>query len=199
MKTERKTYGPRDDLLKVRTFIAHEQGRDGQKIDMTAMSKTTGLPYKGISRMFRVGDMRLSRAEAIGRAYGAHLRLLFPARPEMDWIEERIRTSPITESDRKSGNLMGLKKYMEAMKITVNRASIRMGRSRKMLRQAFDTGDIKISNLGDICEELGISCIWQWAHKAEDDRRPGIEILSEDNYEIWESEKEKENQLKQLK
>lgn len=153
MASNRKKIWPRIILNELVSFIEEQHGGIPS---LEEISKITGLSARNISAMFLRDDMKLRRAEEIVQAYGYELKLFFPLKEyPYDWgtyVSRRQFTN--------SGNLTGLVKYLHDSNITLNHMSKRIDCSHTVLENAFDTGNILLSNLSKISENLNIKVLW---------------------------------------
>lgn len=114
--------------------------------------------------------MKLSKAEKIAQALGYKLRLYFPVRTRIG-LDFSVRK----EDYPQAGNLTGLAKYLYDSNISIDRMCKRLGRAHSVLKNAFANGDIALSTLMNVIDNLGIDIIWKF------------ESLNEDNYEECEN------------
>lgn len=135
-------------------FIARQH--DGCIPSLKDISKITGLSVGNISAMFLRDDMKLSRMEEIVNCYGYKLKLFFPLR------EYPVKWNNAVEQKKypNAGNLQGLVEYLHDSNITVNYMACRIGRTRFLIESAFNSGDIFLSTLKAIIENLNIEILW---------------------------------------
>ena len=158
MAANRKKFWPRIILNELISFIEEQHGTLPSLEDI---SDKTGLSVGNISAIFIRDDMKLRRAEEIVRAYGYELKLFFPLREyPQDWGTHISR-----REFPNSGNLTGLVKYLYDSNITVNYMCKRIGCSYTMLDNAFTTGNISLSYLYKITENLNINVLWIYEKK----------------------------------
>lgn len=142
----------------LRELISFIEDRHSGDMSLKSIAEVTGLSVGNISAMMIRDDMKLSRAEEIVSAYGFRLRLFFPLREyPVTWA---VRTTERKYPD--AGNLEGLVKYLHDSNITVNHMSTRIGSSHCVIDRAFKTGDIFLSTLYTILENLNIEVIWMY-------------------------------------
>ena len=158
MRHIHKKAWPRKFLNEIISFIEEQHGYEPSLDDI---SKKTGLSVANISALFMRDDMKLSRAEDIARKYGCELRLFFPLKEyPIEW-ESHVSRREFPNAK----NLSGLVKYLYDSNITINHMSKRIGRSNMMIMKAFSTGDIFLSNLYQIIDNLNIDVIWIFENK----------------------------------
>ncbi|MBQ8482887.1 MAG: hypothetical protein IJ504_01120 [Bacteroidales bacterium] len=146
---------PRKNLKELIAFIEEQHGYEPS---LEELSQKTGLSVANISAIFIRDDMKLSRAEAIARKYGHELKLFFPLKEyPIEW-ESHISRREFPNA----GNLSGLIKYMYDSNISINHMSRRINRSHMMINKAFSKGDIFISSLNQIIDNLNIDVIWMF-------------------------------------
>ena len=153
MATSNKKSWPRIVLNELITFIEQQHG---YLPSLKEISEKTGLSVNNVSAMFIKDDMKLSRAEEIIRAYGYELKLFFPLKEyPHDWGKHSTRR----EFDN-SGNLTGLVQYLKDSNITINHLRMRIGCHHSVIDQAFNSGNISLSYLYKIVENLNINVLW---------------------------------------
>jgi hypothetical protein len=149
---------PKKNLGEIVNFI-EKQFPQGLYISVIAKKLDKTPQY--ISGLFNKDDMKLSKAEEIADIFGYRLRLYFPVK-EYPWgmqAPEPKRPFP------NAGNLTGLVRYLSDSNITVNNMSKRIGKSNSVLTDAFNKGDILISTLYLIINNLDIEVIWIFEEK----------------------------------
>lgn len=156
-KVHKKAW-PGKVLGEVISFIEREHGCIPS---LETIAEKTGLSTAVISAMFMRDDMKLSRAEYIASCYGYELKLFFPIKEyPLGWeVHAAKRNFP------NAGNLSGLARYLHDSNITVFNMSKRIGRNIMMLTNALTKGDIFLSNLEQITENLNIKVLWIYEKK----------------------------------
>ncbi len=137
---------------------------------LKTLSEMTGEKVSTLSNILNRDDMKLSKAEKIAQALGYKLRLYFPVRARIG-LDFSVRK----EDYPQAGNLTGLAKYLYDSNISIDRMCKRLGRAHSVLKNAFANGDIALSTLMNVIDNLGIDIIWKF------------ESLNEDNYEECEN------------
>lgn len=162
-ETETKRHGkrvyrkrwPRKNLGELLNFL---EGLHPQGLSLNELSGELGLTVGALSNLFMRDDLKLSRAEYIVSAYGYRLRLFFPVKTYPEGI-----TPPVyTRKFDKAGNITGLAKYIYDSNWTINSVSKEIGIWPSILTNAFNKGDILLSNLYRITDALGIYFIWEY-------------------------------------
>lgn len=144
---------PRQNLKELIAFIEEQHGCEPT---LENISERAGLSAANISAYFVRDDMKLSRAEEIVRKYGYELKLFFPLKEYPFGWETHISRKEFPNA----GNLTGLVKYIYDSNITINHMRKRIGRSYAMITKAFTTGDIFLSNLYLMTNNLNIDVLW---------------------------------------
>ncbi len=132
----------------------------GGEIDLHDFSSRTGISYANASSIFLKDDMKLSRVESIARAYGYELKLFFPVIGFS--LNSNWNKSQIAEKYPNAGNLTGLIQYMSDRNITMNYMSQRIHHSISVLKRSALSGDIFLSILYEIINNLKINVIWDF-------------------------------------
>ena len=121
---------------------------------------------QAISNMFRRDNMKLSKAEAIMRAYGYRLELFYPVRVFADGYKPPapLRLYP------NAGNLKGLVKYIQDSEWSVTFVAEQNHMSTSVLTAAFTKGDILLSTLYNVLDTLGMTVTWKW-YKIDEEKK----------------------------
>lgn len=129
-----------------------------QGLSLLDIAKDLNTTPQAISNMFRRDNMKLSKAEEIVRAYGYRLELFYPVRVFADGYQPPapVRLYP------NAGNLKGLVKYIQDSEYSVTFVAEQSKLSTSVLTTAFTKGDIQLSTLYDVLDELGIYVTWKW-------------------------------------
>ena len=146
---------PRKNLGELLNFLdrIHPEG-----LSLGVISSEIGMTVAGVSNLFMMDDMKLSKAEGIAKAYGYELHLFFPVR---NYSAFAIQPS-YTRTFETAGNLEGLARYIYDSNWTINSVAHGMRKSPTMLSNAIRTGDILLSNLYKVTDSLGIYFFWKF-------------------------------------
>ena len=145
---------PRHNLARLTEFL-DSQHPDGYTL--RDLEQRMGMKQQNISQSFRRDDMKLSKAERIARTYGYRLLLFFP-----EWERPYPDSLPPKKEYPNAGNLSGLVKYMRDRNITISHMAQRIGHAPNVLSNAFTKGDILLSTLREITDNLKIEVIWSF-------------------------------------
>jgi len=129
------------------------------------IAQETGISHQHLCQMLMRDDMRLSRVEEIAETLGYTLRLFFPQK-----VFPYGRPAHLSQRNREfpnAGNLAGLVRYINDSGMTVFHMSQRIGRANNVIKNAFETGNIAVSTLLDITDNLGITIEWSFEPKTE--------------------------------
>ena len=133
-------------------------------IAINDMARDLNTTPQAITNMFRRDDMKLSRAEEIVRSYGYTLNLYCPIREYTDGYVPQEPKFHYPEA----GNLTGLVKYIQDSEYSLNFVAEKSGISTSVLTLAFSRGDILLSTLNKIMDNLGITMMWKYTKLTED-------------------------------
>lgn len=134
-------------------FSAFPEGIHGE-----IMARDLGITKQTLCAKFRKDDMLLSTAERITRAYGHELRIVYPLREQYAWFTP---PEPKTRFPN-AKNLSGLVRYIHDSGWSIRHAGQKAGVDPNVLTRAFRKGDIKISTLKTILNNLGLVAIWKF-------------------------------------
>ncbi len=151
-----KNTWPRKNLGELLNFLDRIYP-EGYTLD--TLAEKFGVTRESFSQMFRGDDAKLSKAEAIARAYGYRLTLYFPQKTR---LLGELHTSAPRHTYPDAGNLAGLVKYIQDSNISIHHMGLRIGRRYGPINAAFSKGDIKISMLYEILKNLNINVIWNF-------------------------------------
>lgn len=132
--------------------------RHPEGIYIKEVAARLGTTCQNISWMFSKDDMKLSKAEEIANRYGYTLRLYFPLRTYMNGIT----VPPARRVFPNAGNLSGLVQYIYDSNYSINFVALQMNCSPSLLARAFNTGDVLLSTMYRITDQLGINVIWSF-------------------------------------
>jgi len=154
VKVKRKKW-PRKVLGELANFIEqfYPEG-----ISLTDVARDLDTTPQAISNMFRRDDMKLSRAEEIAAKYGYELKLYYPVRK----YEDGYQPPPPRRSYPNAGNLSGLLKYMQDSDYSMNFVAERSHLSTGVLTKAFEKGDILLSTLYNILDNINLYVTWKY-------------------------------------
>lgn len=127
-------------------------------IPLADLASKLGVSVSVISNAFRVDNMHLSRAEAIAKAYGYELRLIYRYRGQYP-------SDSVYTPSRNVGNLSGLEEYCQRMKRTYHFIATNAGFNGRALASAISKGDIMLDRLDTISTCLGLSIDWNFIKK----------------------------------
>lgn len=154
VRTKRKRW-PRRVLGELANFLEqfYPEG-----LSLADMAKDLGTTPQAVSNMFRRDDMKLSKAEEIVRKYGFRLILYYPTREFGDGYQppKPYRTYP------NAGNLSGLVKYIQDSEWPISFVAERSNLSTTVLTMAFSRGDIQLSTLYDVLDNINIYVNWKY-------------------------------------
>lgn len=150
------THWPQNNLVEVISFL-NRQHPDG--IRATYVSERLGVTPQAVSSILKSDDASLAWLERMAKAYGYVLCLRFPTRT----YKAAIVSTPVNLSKYPSArNLSGLVEYSRDANLTINALAKKTGLGNRIIKRAFEKGDIKISNLKRITKALGINIDWEW-------------------------------------
>lgn len=158
---QRKSYKKKWPKQNLGELIAFLDRQHPEGINLSDVSDVTGMSVKALSYIFIHDDMKLSMAEKFYRCYGYELQLLFPMK---DYSMYGIVGAPTIIQKRReypnAGNLQGLVTYMNDSNMSPNALMTKMGKNVSILLRALKKGDIFISTLYEILDELNIDILW---------------------------------------
>ena len=135
-------------------------------ISEAKLAKRLGCTQQNICAAFMKDDMKLSKAEEIVRSFGYELQLFFTKKT---FICDGIKAPVHKKSYPNCKNLYGLAEYMLDSNWSIHYLAQRTDCSYEALKDAFASGDIKLSILTKVVESLNIFCLWEYTKKEETD------------------------------
>ena len=160
--TPRNKKWPANNLGELITFLDRFYP-DG--IPLCGVADRLNTTEQAVSNMFRRDDMKLSKAEEIASAYGYTLRLFFK---ERTYIDGYVPRKPRWEYPD-AGNLAGLVKYIQDSEYSIAFVAEKSRMSPLSIRKAFLRGDMMISRIIGIVDNLGIFVSWQFEKNHNND------------------------------
>ena len=151
---------PRKTLSEIIDFLemVHPEG-----LNIRILAGELGMTPGSVSNLFRRDNMKLSKAEKIAEAYGYEITLLFPTKK----YPEGINPPNHGKTFEKAGKLRGLAMYIYDSNRNVHFVSNEMKMYSTMLNNAFNTGDILLTNLYKVTDHLGIIFFWRFEKKQQ--------------------------------
>ena len=157
MPKQYKNQWPRRNLSEIIRFL---ESVNPQKMTLKIISEKIGTTEQNLSNIFIKDDMKLSRAMKIAEVYGYELTLLFPK-----WKDYGIPPLHKKNEYPNAGQLKGLIEYTYNANCTIHKIAKMTGIDDNCIRQAFQTGDIRLSFLYRIMAELNIDAKWNFTKK----------------------------------
>lgn len=157
MNQGKKKKWPKKNLGEFIGFLEDNFG-DSRGIYIKAIADKLDTTPQNISALFIKDDMKLSKIEKWTNMLGFELTLYFP---EKDIV---LHPSPFVKPEKYpgAGNLTGLIKYIGDSNISVHYMAQRIGCAPQTINKAFVNGDIFISTLYKMTNNLKINIIWEF-------------------------------------
>lgn len=144
---------PKKNLGELVSLIENEYP---EGINLAMLSERVGIAKQYLSYMFKNDKMSLAIAERITNRLGYELKLYFPELRDTPKHPEVMKEYP------NAGNLSGLVNLLSQKNISIHYMSSRINKSDSVLKRAFETGDIQLTTLYTIADNLNIDFIWDF-------------------------------------